>query len=680
MQPTSKNACWQSGSAALRHLPSYTAFAEPTSTSPTLTAAHKLLTLHPTLLFCTGVHLAADDAATSLGSYLAALAWGSGAKRVYVALPSSRAVESSCVRISSSRNIPLHRIGLDFLGRSLPSGDLISSSLSLVFFTYSTLLSALRKNPTLSTASLIIVSEDNSTDSHILLALLRLAQRSRPMLRLAVCVSSSGIANTSTLSGVPRLHSPIYRPTQTRFTAVPVPDALSAAVSAVSDAHIKWRRDGTPHGAHMLVFSPDASTAREIAQAIDAWARLRAKTTTGRHKRSSDTRRALRAALVGPGLDNVGGLDDGSDGAQIVFVTGCARSSTIAGSVRAQTIIDCGLSESRVYASKEREFRIGLAPISRAEADLRAQFACDGDGSGLCLRLYTELFYKEQMAALCAPDILTDELSRALLDLKSFGVDDVSNFAYITTATPRTPHIATALERLYNLGALSATGTLTESGRTFAELPFADVAMARCVSMAGKLGVHDEVLAIACVLHESTGGSRALFHKPASRANFAAEEGDLVTTLNVFRRYCAANRSTDWCRAHNVAVGPLKRAHGLFRALQARFPSAESEMSNILGRNVGERVCRALAEGYFIQAARRSDDGEDGQNAWYITSNSSVRAQIHPSSVVHGAAPEWIVYAKCVKTGARYLREVTVVRDTWLPEIAPRLFLKHGEL
>jgi ATP-dependent RNA helicase DHX8/PRP22 len=47
---------------------------------------------------------------------------------------------------------------------------------------------------------------------------------------------------------------------------------------------------------------------------------------------------------------------------------------------------------------------------------------------------------------------------------------------------------------------------------------------------------------------------------------------------------------------------------------------------------------------------------------------------LHPSSVLHGKRPECVVFGEMVRTSKQYVRGVTVVEPSWLPELAPSFF------
>lgn len=587
--------------------------AQPRTAAPTwLQAAVDVLSASGTVLVSGGGRIRSADAALLLGASLRS--------RVVVALARDSDARSASTSHASLCSATLH------------SRVLVCTSRELCM--------RLARDPTLAaTGARYVVVEAGGVFGDIALSAALLAGRAG---KFGVAAIGSDYGTKMVFVRAPKAAVTV------RYSRKACADALAGAMEALVACM----------GRRVVVFTPGVGAARELAVAVDAWGRARA--VRGRA--------AIRAVLI------LGSDFSGVGDAPAAYITGCAECGMIAGRVDTDVVVDCGLAETRIYDADAREWVVGLAAISRAEADKRAEFAGD---EGLCLRLYTEEFYNCEMATYTAPDMLTCELSGALLMLKSLGVDDVSSFAYVY-ATPPAAALAAGLERLHELKALSGTGILTEVGKTLASLPF-DAALGRAVLRAGRYGVHEEVLAIASILSEAPpGGSRALFHRMSARAPFSAEEGDHVTALNVYLAYIAAGKNGgDWCRKHHITAAPIRRAHALFRILKAQLRPAESEVSLIVGRDVAQRVCRALTDGLFAQAARL-EPRDDGEAMIYSTIQRR-RARIHPGSVLHGATPEWLVYGECVVTEERYLREVSVIRAEWLPEASAELYERQDE-
>jgi hypothetical protein len=92
-----------------------------------------------------------------------------------------------------------------------------------------------------------------------------------------------------------------------------------------------------------------------------------------------------------------------------------------------------------------------VAPISQASARQRAGRA-GRTGPGKCYRLYTEAAYKNEMLPTSIPEIQRSNLAMTVLSLKAMGINDLLGFDFMDPPPPAT--LITALEQLYNLGAL----------------------------------------------------------------------------------------------------------------------------------------------------------------------------------------------------------------------------------
>jgi HrpA-like RNA helicase len=100
---------------------------------------------------------------------------------------------------------------------------------------------------------------------------------------------------------------------------------------------------------------------------------------------------------------------------------------------------------------------------------------------------------------------------------------------------------------------------------------------------------------------------------------------------------------------------------------------------------------RCLTSGLFLNVARLSVniDGSgnkssntisnDGILAPYKTVRGGQPVHIHPSSVLFAQSssrklPEYVVYSELLITTKQYMRGVTVIEGSWLPELVPQLF------
>ncbi|CAM02408.1 ATP-dependent helicase HrpB [Saccharopolyspora erythraea NRRL 2338] len=149
---------------------------------------------------------------------------------------------------------------------------------------------------------------------------------------------------------------------------------------------------------------------------------------------------------------------------RVVLATAVAESSLTVPGVRA--VVDSGLSrESRV------DIRRGLAGlatvrVSAAVADQRAGRA-GRQGPGVVYRCWPEHEHST-LPAYPEPEIRTAELTRLALELACWGTPDGSSLSWWDE--PPGGALAAGREVLRGLGALDASGAVTERGRRMAEL------------------------------------------------------------------------------------------------------------------------------------------------------------------------------------------------------------------
>lgn len=137
-----------------------------------------------------------------------------------------------------------------------------------------------------------------------------------------------------------------------------------------------------------------------------------------------------------------------------------------------------------------------VAPISQASAKQRAGRA-GRTGPGKCFRLYTESAYKNEMLPTSIPEIQRSNLAMTVLTLKAMGINDLLGFDFMDPPPPST--LITALEQLYNLGALDEEGMLTRLGRKMAEFPL-EPPMSKVLIASVDLGCSEEILTILAML------------------------------------------------------------------------------------------------------------------------------------------------------------------------------------
>lgn len=95
------------------------------------------------------------------------------------------------------------------------------------------------------------------------------------------------------------------------------------------------------------------------------------------------------------------------------------------------------------------------------------------------------------------PEIQRTNLGLTVLTLKAMGINDLLGFDFMDA--PPAATLVSALEQLYNLGALDEEGLLTRLGRKMAEFPL-DPPVSKMLIASVDLGCSEEILTIVGML------------------------------------------------------------------------------------------------------------------------------------------------------------------------------------
>eukprot|EP00002_Diphylleia_rotans_P021255 TRINITY_DN413_c0_g1_i4.p1 TRINITY_DN413_c0_g1~~TRINITY_DN413_c0_g1_i4.p1 ORF type:complete len:135 (-),score=28.20 TRINITY_DN413_c0_g1_i4:45-449(-) len=82
-----------------------------------------------------------------------------------------------------------------------------------------------------------------------------------------------------------------------------------------------------------------------------------------------------------------------------------------------------------------------------------------------------------------------------------------------------------------------------------------------------------------------------------------------------------------------------------------------------------EKIRRCIVSGFFANAAKLAPDGS------YRTIKDNYPVNIHPNSVLfRGAPPPVVIFHENVVTTKEFMREVSVIDQKWLIELAPHFY------
>ena len=319
---------------------------------------------------------------------------------------------------------------------------------------------------------------------------------------------------------------------------------------------------------------------------------------------------------------------------KVIVATNIAEASVTIEGIK--FVIDSGFVKLHAFNPRTGIESLTTAPVSRAAAVQR----CGRAGRtqpGKCYRLYTEGCFND-LPAHTLPEIQRSNLAPTVLHLKALGVDNLVRFEYLSP--PPAELLMQALELLFWLGALDSDGNLTPTlGMGMAELALEPM-MSKSLFSAPKMGCLNEMLSIAAMsslegdVWLTREGERKAFE--AARANFAADEGDQITLLNVYQAYVnRGQRDAGWCKNNYLNVQSLQKATNIRRQLQRhmeRYGYVEPQNVSMTRENISEQLCRCLAAGFFLHAAKMLPNGS------FQSVNGAV-LHPHPSSLLFVSAP-----------------------------------------
>lgn len=228
----------------------------------------------------------------------------------------------------------------------------------------------------------------------------------------------------------------------------------------------------------------------------------------------------------------------------------------------------------------------------------------------------------------------------------------------------------TALEQLYQLGALDNDGLLTRIGRKMADFPL-DPSLAKMLMYSVDLGCSEEVVTIVAMIT-----AQNVFFRPkdkqaqadAKKSKFHQPEGDHLTLLTVYNAWKQSKFSAGWCQENFIQARTMRRSQDIRKQLIGIMDRYHQDIVSC-GKNYA-KVRKAICGGYFRHAAKK--EKQEG----YKTLIDGTPVNVHPSSAIFMKQPEWLVYHELVLTTKEYMREVVSIEPKWLMEVAPNFFKK----
>lgn len=354
---------------------------------------------------------------------------------------------------------------------------------------------------------------------------------------------------------------------------------------------------------------------------------------------------------------------------KIIISTNIAETSVTVSGVR--FVIDCGKAKIKHFRTKIGLESLLVKPISKSAA-IQRKGRAGREAPGKCYRLYMEQDYNIMQQS-NTPEILRCDLSHAILTMKARGIYDIINFPFLDR--PPREALEKALLQLFQLGALTESGAISEIGLEMASLPLA-VTLGRALIAAAEpeLDCVAEVMdIISCLSVENIFLNLTSEEKKeeaeVARRELYRREGDHLTLLTTVQAF--AQENTDrraWAERHFVSHRAMQAVMDVRKQLRAQcqrskmFNQTQDQAVAAITPELAQSILKCFLKGFANNTARLFPDGS------YKTMVGNQSVAIHPSSGLFGKKVEAIMYNEFVFTNRSYARGVSAVQMDWIGE------------
>jgi ATP-dependent helicase HrpB len=210
---------------------------------------------------------------------------------------------------------------------------------------------------------------------------------------------------------------------------------------------------------------------------------------------------------------------------KIVLATNIAETSLTIEGVR--VVIDCGLTRRLQYDPSTGMNSLVTVSASQASAEQRKGRA-GRLGPGVCYRLYSRHAFNS-LLAFSPAEILISDLASLALELAVWGAKSPSDLSWLDAPPSASWDAAEGL--LEELGAISASGPITETGKAMARLPL-HPRLAAMLLRAKGLGCAETGADLAALLSE-----RDIIRQASKREQAYTHDADISERLEILRSW-----------------------------------------------------------------------------------------------------------------------------------------------
>ncbi|XP_046846204.1 pre-mRNA-splicing factor ATP-dependent RNA helicase DEAH1-like isoform X2 [Xenia sp. Carnegie-2017] len=354
---------------------------------------------------------------------------------------------------------------------------------------------------------------------------------------------------------------------------------------------------------------------------------------------------------------------------KIVVATNIAESWMVVPGIK--IVIDSGMKMEASFYPLNNMTTLEAQLVNQNSAKQRASRA-GLTGPGKCYCLFTKYDYNK-MEKSSTPGISNVNLEFPVLQLLSFGVKNVESFDFVESPPPES--LEMALKNLKSLGTIDGYGTLTDIGNEILQLP-TEPRLSKALLEGLERGCGDDAVIAAALFYRGHNVfCRGTVHGNedcAFQKQFCFSSGDLVSAVNIFKKWMALTRKKKilFCKQNALDTKLLRSVSECFKeiknALLVKRPNLQFEVTT---DDVRKSLCKSLLAGYPENIAMLCDN-KDGD---YITYVSKVNVKIHPSSVLSllGDEPKYVMYQKLHKNSKTvFMENVTPIEFDWLSEVS----------